>query len=109
DVDGFVNGKSTQITNDATNLYRKLGGQHAIPNGSVSEILGALKHRIKEAMGEHFIPAVTFTDIRFNTAEGGKFSEPWARGGFKHACLKSADDPGGTMTLATSVVADKKR
>jgi hypothetical protein len=33
---------------------------------------------------------------------------PWP-GGFEHACLKSVDGSAGTMTLATSVVADKKR
>ena len=33
---------------------------------------------------------------------------PW-QGGFEHACLKSTDGSGGTMTLATSVVADKRR
>jgi hypothetical protein len=37
-----------------------------------------------------------------------KIYVPW-QGGFKHACLKSADGSGGTMTLATSVVTDKKR
>jgi hypothetical protein len=33
---------------------------------------------------------------------------PW-EGGFEHARLKSVDGSAGTMTLATSVVADKKR
>lgn len=33
---------------------------------------------------------------------------PW-QGGFEHACLKSVDGSAGTMTLATSVIADKKR
>jgi hypothetical protein len=33
---------------------------------------------------------------------------PWP-GCFEHACLKSVDGSAGTMTLATSVVADKKR
>jgi hypothetical protein len=33
---------------------------------------------------------------------------PW-EGGFEHACLKSVDGSAGTMTLATSVVADKRR
>ena len=33
---------------------------------------------------------------------------PW-EGGFEHARLKSIDGSAGTMTLATSVVADKKR
>jgi hypothetical protein len=33
---------------------------------------------------------------------------PW-RGGFEHARLKSVDGSAETMTLATSVVADKKR
>ena len=33
---------------------------------------------------------------------------PWP-GGFEHACLKSVDGSAETMTLATSVVADKKR
>jgi hypothetical protein len=33
---------------------------------------------------------------------------PWS-GGFEHACLKSDDARAETMTLATSVVADKTR
>jgi hypothetical protein len=33
---------------------------------------------------------------------------PW-QNGIKHGCLKSVDGSGGTMTLATSVIADKKR
>jgi hypothetical protein len=33
---------------------------------------------------------------------------PW-EGGFEHAGLKSVDGSAGTMTLATSVVADKRR
>jgi len=33
---------------------------------------------------------------------------PW-RGGFEHARLKSADGSAATMTLASSVVADKTR
>jgi hypothetical protein len=33
---------------------------------------------------------------------------PW-EGGFEHACLKSVDGLSGTMTLATSVIADKTR
>jgi hypothetical protein len=33
---------------------------------------------------------------------------PW-QGGFERACPKSVDGSAGTMTLATSVVADKKR
>ena len=33
---------------------------------------------------------------------------PW-QGGFEHACLKSVDGSAETMTLATSVVTDKKR
>jgi hypothetical protein len=33
---------------------------------------------------------------------------PWP-GGFEHACLKSVDGSAETMTLATSVVADKQR
>jgi hypothetical protein len=33
---------------------------------------------------------------------------PW-QGGFEHACIKDIDGPGETMTLATSVIADKKR
>ena len=33
---------------------------------------------------------------------------PW-EGGFEHARLKGVDGSAGTMTLATSVVADKKR
>jgi hypothetical protein len=44
---------------------------------------------------------------------GGQDLPAW-QGGFehaclKHACLKSVDGSAGTMTLATSVVADKKR
>ena len=34
--------------------------------------------------------------------------QPW-QGGFEHACLKSVDGTAETMTLATSVIADKKR
>ena len=37
-----------------------------------------------------------------------KVYTPW-QGGFEHACLKSVDGSAGTMTLATSVVADKNR
>jgi hypothetical protein len=33
---------------------------------------------------------------------------PW-QGGFERACPKSVDGSAGTMALATSVVADKKR
>jgi hypothetical protein len=33
---------------------------------------------------------------------------PW-EGGFEHARLKSVDSSAGTMTLASSVVADKSR
>jgi hypothetical protein len=33
---------------------------------------------------------------------------PW-QGGFEHACLKSVAGLSETMTLATSVIADKKR
>ena len=33
---------------------------------------------------------------------------PWP-GGFEHACLKRVDGSAETMTLATSVVTDKKR
>jgi hypothetical protein len=33
---------------------------------------------------------------------------PW-HDGLEHACLKSVDGSAGTMTLATSVIADKKR
>jgi hypothetical protein len=33
---------------------------------------------------------------------------PW-QNGIEHACLKSVDGSAGTMTLATSVIADKKR
>jgi hypothetical protein len=33
---------------------------------------------------------------------------PW-REGFEHACLKGVDGSTQTMTLATSVIADKKR
>jgi len=33
---------------------------------------------------------------------------PW-RDGFEHACLKTVGDQGETMTLATSVIADKTR
>jgi hypothetical protein len=33
---------------------------------------------------------------------------PWP-GGFEHACIKSVDGLAGTMTLATSVIADKTR
>jgi hypothetical protein len=33
---------------------------------------------------------------------------PWQHG-FEHVCLKSVDGSGGTMTLATSVITDKKR
>ena len=50
-------------------------------------------------------------------AEGGhlptvwevvKIYRPWQDGN-EHACLKSVDGLAGTMTLATSVIADKKR
>jgi hypothetical protein len=33
---------------------------------------------------------------------------PW-KGGFEHACLKSVDGSAGRMTLATSVIVDKRR
>jgi hypothetical protein len=33
---------------------------------------------------------------------------PW-QDGIEHACLKSVGGSDGTMTLATSVIADKKR
>jgi hypothetical protein len=36
-------------------------------------------------------------------------SSSLGRGGFEYACLKSVDDTAETMTLATSVIADKKR
>jgi hypothetical protein len=37
-----------------------------------------------------------------------KVYTPW-HGGFEHACIKSLDGLGETVTLATSVVMDKKR
>jgi hypothetical protein len=37
-----------------------------------------------------------------------KLYVPW-QGGIEHACLKSVGGSGGTMTLATSVIADIKR
>jgi hypothetical protein len=33
---------------------------------------------------------------------------PW-QGGFEHTCLRSVDDLSETMTLATSVIVDKRR
>jgi hypothetical protein len=56
------------------------------------------------------------TGQRYRTVDGAPSTiwevvmiyRPWP-GGFEHACLKSVDRSAGTMTLATSVVGDRRR
>ena len=46
--------------------------------------------------------------VRSAVWEVTRIFTPW-QGGFEHVCIKDVDGPGETMTLATSVIVDKRR
>ena len=63
---------------------------------------------VRVEIGQRYRIAKTGGIVPLTVWEVVRIYLPW-QGGFEHACLKSVDGSNGRMTLATSVIVDKRR